>query len=102
MAMEIKEYEIYAGIGSTDGDVTLIDKIELSTDEEARDYAEYCAFGLYNLNPERDIFDIMDEENVDEDEALEIFYKEASEKTISFAVEYNVDAHGNKFMTKHY
>jgi len=102
MEVKSKEYEIYAGIGSTDDDVEFIDRIVLDSDIEARDYAEMCAFGLYNFNPKRDIFEIMNEENVSEEEALEIFKREAMESVVFFALEYEIDSNGRKVMVRHY
>lgn len=100
--VESKEYEIYAGIGNSDTDVELVTKSVFNSDKEARDYAEYEAFGIYNFNPKRDIFEIMKEDNVDEDEALAIFKREAEESIISFAIEYDEDEYGRIVATRHY
>jgi|SRR6185312_3848069 len=101
METKTKEYEIYAGIGSTDNDVELIDKVEFDSFEEALEFAEYSAFGLYNFNPTRDIFEIMKEDNVNEEEAMEIFKKDASDATYFFVISYEEDGEGNKVMTRH-
>jgi hypothetical protein len=98
MVIETKTYEIYAGIGKSDDDVTLVDTVEMDSDLEARDYAELCAMGLYNLNPKRDIFEIMEQDGVDQNKAMEIFKKEAKESVVFFALEYDEDG----TMTRHY
>lgn len=101
MELETKEYQIYAGIGSTDDDVEFIESAVFDSDKEARDYAELCALGLYNLNPKRDVFEIMKEENVNEQEAFEIFKKEASESVVFFALEIE-EINGKRQMTRYY
>lgn len=101
MEIETKDYHIYAGIGSTDDDVEFIETVTLDSDLEARDYAELCALGLYNLNPKRDVVQIMEEEDVDEDKAFEIFKKEARESVVFFALEIE-EINGKRHMTRHY
>lgn len=102
MEAETKEYEIYVGIGDSDDDINFIEKVELESDLEARKYAELCAFGVYNMNPTRDIFEIMEQDNVDEEEALEIFKEEAMDSVVFFALGYEIDEDGNKRMIRHY
>lgn len=98
MVIETKKYEIYVGIGSSDNDVILHDTIELDSDLEARNYAELCAFGVYNMNPIRDIFEIMEQDELDEEQAFEVFKKEAQENVVFFALEYLEDG----TMVRHY
>jgi hypothetical protein len=98
MVIETKTYEIYAGIGKSDDDVTLVDTVEMDSDLEARDYAELCAMSLYNLNPKRYVSDIIEQDDVSKEKAMEIYKKEARESVVFFALEYEADG----TMTRHY
>jgi cellobiose phosphorylase len=98
MEIETKTYYIYAGIGSTDEDVRLVDTIELDSDLEAREYAQLCAHSVYNLTPNRTIPEIMESEDVSEEQALKIYTEEMTKSVVFFALEYDEDG----VMTRHY
>jgi hypothetical protein len=101
MEIETKEYHIYAGIGTTDDDVEFIETITLDSDLEARNYAELCALSLYNIRPKRTVLQIMEEDDINEDDAYLTFQKEAKESIIFFALEFE-EINGQRQMTRHY
>ena len=102
MGIELREYFIYAGVGSTDEDVRLVDTVYFDNEIEARDYAELCAMTLYTLNPIHSVKDIMDKGDVSADDALEIFKKYARKSVVFFALEYITDNNGKRTMVRHY
>lgn len=76
----LQDYNIYAGLGGGFGGATYIETIEDSTLQEAEEYAYECACQEYEdavgLHGIRTIVDIMEQDGLDEEEAVEIFEQE--------------------------
>lgn len=76
----IKDYNIYAGLGGSFGGASYIGTLQNVDEEEASDYASEEACNIYEsyegLHGLRTTVDIMNEEEVDEDEAWEIYLEE--------------------------
>ncbi|AYP68285.1 hypothetical protein PQE75_gp194 [Bacillus phage vB_BcoS-136] len=72
----------------------LVDEVSVDNEDIALDVAEEYAIGNYNLEPKRDMFEIMEQENVDEEEAMEIFRKEALQQFSYFIIEEPCDVNG--------
>lgn len=74
------DYRVYAGLGGGFGGAKYIATLINYTREEAETYAWECACEIYEsyagLHGLRDVIQIMDEEDLSEDEAFEIFQEE--------------------------
>ena len=75
-----KKYNIYAGLNGSFGGANLIDTIEAESLRVAEEYAYEAAIeiyesyeGMYGL---RTVQDIMEEEDMEEDDALEVYTEE--------------------------
>jgi len=74
------KYRIYAGLYETLGSVDYIDTIEFESEADAENYAWECACETYEsyigLHGIRGIDEIMEDDGVDEEEAIDIFNEE--------------------------
>ena len=75
-----KDYNIYAGLGGSFGGYSYIGTLQNASEDEAYQYAFEEACNIYDsyagYNGIRSIDDIMDEEGVDENEAVETYIEE--------------------------
>lgn len=75
-----KKYNIYAGLGGSFGGAYLIDIIEAESLRVAEEYAYETAIGIYEsyegMYGLRTVQDIMEEEDMEEDDALEVYTEE--------------------------
>jgi hypothetical protein len=78
--MNLKNYNIYAGLSGGFGGVSYIGTLRNTDEKEAFDYAFKEACNIYDsyagYHGIRSIEDIMDEEGVDENESEEIYIEE--------------------------
>ena len=72
----MKKYNLYAGMKSEHYNLHKLEAMEFATLAEAKLYCEEFAESLYYWNPDRDILEIMAQDNRTEDEAEVIFIKE--------------------------
>lgn len=76
----LKDYNIYAGLGGGFGKASYVGTLQNVDEKEASDYAFEEACDIYEsyegLHGLRTTVDIMNEEEVDEDEAWEIYLEE--------------------------
>lgn len=83
----MKKFNIYAGMQSEHFNLHVERGIELETVEEALKWAEDFAYDLYYFNPNRDILEIIKEDNVSEDVAEFRFMNEMFSNVIYFVKE---------------
>ena len=76
----MSKFNIYAGLGGSFGGASFITTEEFKDENEAWEYAYECAVEIYEsyagYHGIRTVEDIMDEEEVDEFEATEIYQEE--------------------------
>lgn len=84
--MEIK-FNIFAGIEQEDYYLHIIEGVLLESIDEAKKCAREYAEELYQLNPVRDVLEIMDKEDVDEDTAQILFKLDMIRKTTYYVEE---------------
>lgn len=74
---KMNTYNIYVGIEQENFKWHVENNVKLKNDADAIEYAKDFAKELYQMNPTRDVLEILNEENVDEDVAYLIFKSEA-------------------------
>lgn len=76
----LKDYNIYSGLGGSFGGASYIGTLQNTDEEEASNYAFEEACNIYEsyegLHGLRTTTDIINDEGVDEDEAWEIYIEE--------------------------
>ena len=76
----MEKYNIYAGLGGSFGGASFITTEEFEDVNDAYEYAYECAVEIYEsytgYHGLRTVEDIMEEEEVDESEAIEIYQEE--------------------------
>ena len=100
MEKELEKFAIYVGFPCYREEdwvhkVKMVEEEYFTSEYEALDYAKNYVYELYNLNPERDVMEIMEQEKVDEDEAFEIFEYETRLYTRAYVIKSRVR---NKFL----
>ncbi|PGO60748.1 hypothetical protein [Priestia megaterium] len=99
--MEVRtgKFKLYAGMRSEEYNLHMIE-IEGVQLNEAMEEAEDFAYEIYYLNPDRDVLEIMKQDRVHEDKAMEIFLKEMQNSVI-YHMEEIVEAHGQTEIIEH-
>ena len=101
----MKKFKIYAGLGGGFGGATYSYTDEFESEDEAskaawesaiESYEGYC--GLHGL---REVGDIMEEDKVDEDEAIEIYNEERETWLDYYVVEAREGVHKTHCCVKH-
>jgi hypothetical protein len=82
-----KKFNLYAGIAQNQYNLEVEKDHMFETVEEALGEAKLFAEDLYQLEPVRDVSEIMKEEKVSEDEAYTIFFNHMNESIMWFAEE---------------
>ena len=86
----MEKYNIYAGLGGSFGGASFITTEEFKDESEAWEYAYDCAVEIYEsyagYHGIRTVEDIMEEEEVDESEAVEIYQSEIEDWVDYYAI----------------
>jgi len=76
----MEKYNIYAGLGGSFGGASFITTEEFKNEDDAFEYAYDCAVEIYEsyvgYHGLRTVEDIMEEDEVDESEAIETYQEE--------------------------
>jgi len=92
-------FKIYAGLSGGFGGAKYIETLEFESRDDAEQYAYDCAVECYESyegsHGLRTFDEIMEEEDVEEDEAIDIYNEEMEDWLEYFAVEVIEDEDGN-------